>query len=1085
MQWFSSMGSWSSMGSKPAESAAPGAAEVVASSTQSKFAVGEMVEYYSSSSGTWIMAKVLALNPHGTYNLDCKPDVPLEKIRRPGSEGANAPTSEFAVGEMIEYFSATHGWIPAKVLAKNPRGTYNLDCKPDVVREKIRRPASGFQPPGRGNEAPPSAPMTELPKSSLITSKATGQQASSLAAPIQLIRVSRSGQQRGWQYEVCAEGAAVLERQGARRISVVSTCGPRHIGKSYLLSLLLESGQKQSGSTGASPTEGIWLSGAVDHEDDNSPLVVFLDCEGFGNSNGDRTRDAQLLTLCILLSSVLMLNTSGALNDGTFNALAFTKQFAEHMEERGNESSHPVLLWILRDVLFELRDAGGRSLLPDEYLEQALFGMIPSAGQDQDRGQAARSVRQSLLRFCSRRTCVTLAAPASQESQLQQLHSLPYSSLKSEFRAGVEALRAQLMATAHTHPKTVGGHPLSGLAFVALTRHLVELMNIQKQLNLKTAWESVQHTTCKSLSEKLRGVALVTLHTLTAGEKLAGGAQLPLTDEALRMVLRQQRHELKERWDEESIGEEAVRREYWQELKESFAREERLVTQQNARLADQRLKDALTKWQDWLDDDNAGESPIAVGDLGYIMERMPFSPLSRASRAAIEAATRRLVAARDARRGAAGAAAGASAAVAAGSLGLEAEAKLKQALHAEETSRLELKDKSAELEDARAELQRVLGDVEAARVREQDLRWHQRELAEKEASLRAELEQVRADAAQAQADHLVSERLLKSELEQARSQVPVGLPPERRPNSLEEELELVHDHTAKGGEIEAELEAVRATQAAERRRLEEELERLRAHASSRGDVEGELERNRAAEATERKRLEAELEQVRGQAAERHRIESDLETTRTRHSSERQRLEAELETARAEAAERHRLEAELEQAKQKAEEQRKLQQELEQVRKQAEEYREKLAAQHDSLKSENARTRAEHQRIVEDTKKQLEEERKVHADRLGGERDRLLERERNAGILEGQVHAITSEATSLRDRVAHLQQKVCEVEGQKGQHLQEKDRLQQDLQAAQAKLIETQDEMRCREEEYEKRLEEVGHKGQPKCGCSVQ
>ena len=38
---------------------------------------------------------------------------------------------------------------------------------------------------------------------------------------------------------------------------------------------------------------------------------------------------------------------------------------------------------------------------------------------------------------------------------------------------------------------------------------------------------------------------MATLKTLQAGEQLAGGAQLPMSDETLRMVLRQQRHELK------------------------------------------------------------------------------------------------------------------------------------------------------------------------------------------------------------------------------------------------------------------------------------------------------------------------------------------------------------------------------------------------------------------------------------------------------------------------------------------------------------------------------------------------------------
>eukprot|EP00971_Amphidinium_carterae_P079869 1580258-Amphidinium_carterae.1 len=54
---------------------------------------------------------------------------------------------------------------------------------------------------------------------------------------------------------------------------------------------------------------------------------------------GDHSRDAQLMTICALLSSVLVLNTKGALNEGLFNALALTCRFAEHIESKGNEVS--------------------------------------------------------------------------------------------------------------------------------------------------------------------------------------------------------------------------------------------------------------------------------------------------------------------------------------------------------------------------------------------------------------------------------------------------------------------------------------------------------------------------------------------------------------------------------------------------------------------------------------------------------------------------------------------------------------------------------------------------------------------------
>merc|ERR1719183_1914765 len=51
-----------------------------------------------------------------------------------------------AVGDVVEYHSTTHGWMAAKVLSLTPKGTYNLDCKPDVVADKVRSRSMNFQP---------------------------------------------------------------------------------------------------------------------------------------------------------------------------------------------------------------------------------------------------------------------------------------------------------------------------------------------------------------------------------------------------------------------------------------------------------------------------------------------------------------------------------------------------------------------------------------------------------------------------------------------------------------------------------------------------------------------------------------------------------------------------------------------------------------------------------------------------------------------------------------------------------------------------------------------------------------------------
>jgi len=183
-------------------------------------------------------------------------------------------TATFECNEVVEYFSASKGaWILAKVVCVNKAGSYDLDCKPKVPADNIRKivDASISRPPEGG---------------SMVTT--------THSAPVQLLRVEKRGDK--WHYEVCAEGAKLLESHGARRIAVASICGLYRTGKSYILNLLLERVQRglplfQVGSTTRACTEGLWLWGSIDTQCESSPLLAFIDCEGFGSTDSDRTRD--------------------------------------------------------------------------------------------------------------------------------------------------------------------------------------------------------------------------------------------------------------------------------------------------------------------------------------------------------------------------------------------------------------------------------------------------------------------------------------------------------------------------------------------------------------------------------------------------------------------------------------------------------------------------------------------------------------------------------------------------------------------------------------------------------------------------
>eukprot|EP00929_Paragymnodinium_shiwhaense_P076813 TRINITY_DN39546_c0_g1_i1.p1 TRINITY_DN39546_c0_g1~~TRINITY_DN39546_c0_g1_i1.p1 ORF type:complete len:1572 (+),score=466.03 TRINITY_DN39546_c0_g1_i1:140-4855(+) len=965
--------------------------------SQGEYKVGELVEYSSATHG-WIAAKVQAVNAaKGTYDLDCKPDVSKEKIRRAaavngsavngdtlhtmpamnGDVGTGGVATTYAAGESVEYFGQSQNrWIPAKVLKANADGSYDLDCKPQVPADRVRRPvgsaATLFQPPTR--------PMTAV-----APHDPSAPPPADAATPVQLLRAHRVG--KGWRYEVCPDAATLLEQYGGRRIAITTVCGSQRAGKSTLLNVLSERSQRglspfPVAAPGRPGTQGLWMwcsldsSGPADKMPGSTatsqpPVLAWFDCEGMGSAGGDATRDAQLLALCVLFSSVLLMNTKGMLDDASLSGIAPASRFAEHIEERGNEASKPSLLWLLRDVAHhQLVDAKGMNLAPDEYLEHALHN---TAGNQQQ--QTRREVRQNLLRFFSQRNCATFVPPA-EGADLGRLESMPVSSLNGSFRAEVEALRTEVLKRCRTSPKAVGGQPLSCTSFVTLLRQLVTALNDGRLLSVRGAWETVQHTSCGQLSEELRAAALQSLHALSAGQRLPDGSQLPLTDDALRIFFRSQRHARKAQWDARAVGDEQVRAEYWQELKESLAREENLLRQANTKLADKQLKEALYPWQEWLDDEKqpASRSQGICQSLGSVMERMPAGPLARAVRLAISAASRYVASAKRAVEVTTaehreqheqvltqGEQAAQRAGAVRSDLGAkkselqEAAEKLVLRQRAVENLESEFGARSASLQETKEKLDGCSKEAEELRTREHELRAKFRVQADSEETLNAALERLRADAAKSNADRLAAERCARTAADAA---------------------------------------------AAEKRRLEVELDQAK---------------------SESERLARQL------------------------ADERNSLRDQSDKQKAEHAQR-----------------------VADVKRQLEE-------EHKTLHGEKERTKQELSRMLDDTHKQLADERSKHTDVLRSEQDRLMDRERRAGVLEGQVQALTSETARLREQVKELEDKKRQIELHPQKLTEENARHQAEIEKARAEVVrikaEAEERLQAQQAEHERKMAE--------------
>ncbi|XP_065435128.1 guanylate-binding protein 1-like [Chrysemys picta bellii] len=225
-------------------------------------------------------------------------------------------------------------------------------------------------------------------------------------------------------------------------VVVVAIVGLSRTGKSYLLNSL--AGKRKGfslGSTIQSHTQGIWMW-CVPHPGKPDHILVLLDTEGLGGvEKGDPKHDTWIFTLAVLLSSTLVYNSQGTIDQDSMNKLHFVSELSEHIKvkaDKGEEeddsaldteyiSFFPNFIWTVRDFSLDLEIAG-KEVTEDEYLERALM---------LKKGRSREVMEYNLPRQCIRdyfptRKCFVFIRPAS-ERDMKQLESLSDSALQSEF----------------------------------------------------------------------------------------------------------------------------------------------------------------------------------------------------------------------------------------------------------------------------------------------------------------------------------------------------------------------------------------------------------------------------------------------------------------------------------------------------------------------------------------------------------------------------------------------------------------------------------------------------------------------------
>ncbi|KAJ3092083.1 hypothetical protein HK102_010801, partial [Quaeritorhiza haematococci] len=140
--------------------------------------------------------------------------------------------------------------------------------------------------------------------------------------------------------------------------------------------------------------------------------------------------DVKIFALAILLSSFLVYNSLGTIDDNAMDNISLLIELTRKIKMSGREGDEtppdpyeltmffPRFLWLLRDFALELR-IDGEEITPEQYLENALK---PLAGNSEDI-QTKNRTRECVRTFFRDRTCMTLRRPVEDEEQLHELES--------------------------------------------------------------------------------------------------------------------------------------------------------------------------------------------------------------------------------------------------------------------------------------------------------------------------------------------------------------------------------------------------------------------------------------------------------------------------------------------------------------------------------------------------------------------------------------------------------------------------------------------------------------------------------------
>ncbi|XP_061094492.1 guanylate-binding protein 1-like [Conger conger] len=266
-------------------------------------------------------------------------------------------------------------------------------------------------------------------------------------------------------------------------VVVVAVVGLYRTGKSYLMNKLAGKTKDEKGfdlgPTVQAKTKGIWMW-CVPHPTKADHTLVLLDTEGLGDvEKGDPKNDNWIFSLAVLLSSALVYNSIGIIDNNALQQLHYVTELTEHIkvksqaeDEDGDETTEfmrffPSFVWTVRDFTLQL-EYEGKPITADEYLDNALK---LRAGHGKQVMQF-NMPRNCLRNYFPKRKCFVFDCPTSAEN-MKLMDELSDEKLEPSFVQQATSFCDYIYGEAKT--KTMkGGYNMTGRMLGSLAKMYVD-----------------------------------------------------------------------------------------------------------------------------------------------------------------------------------------------------------------------------------------------------------------------------------------------------------------------------------------------------------------------------------------------------------------------------------------------------------------------------------------------------------------------------------------------------------------------------------------------------------------------------------